>query len=151
MSAEATRSRLLPATALAGIGHAVLDLLSSRVEWTTPPYLLLDHATETFRDLLMLDRTTILVVVSLVSACVNGLIAVLMATALASVRARLLALGATLSALWLFSGGLMTLVYLSPPTGVVLGSLAAGIPRAFAIAWLLDRVLPREGSVPAAR
>lgn len=137
---------MLRATALAGAAHLALDLLASRSPWTTPPYLLLDHASETFRDLLLLDRTTILVVVSVVSAAVNGIIAGLFATALASARSRALALGAALSALWVFSGGLMTLVYLSPPPGIVLGSLAAGIPRSFAIAWLLDRVLPRGSS-----
>lgn len=143
MTGEPTRSRALPATALSGAAHLVLDLLATRTEFTTPPYLLLDHASETFRDLLMLDRTTILVVVSIVSAAVNGIIAALMGTAMTSVRSRMLALAAVLSILWVFSGGLMMLVYLSPPPAVVVGSLLAGIPRAFVIAWLLDRVLPR--------
>src|SRR6266508_1178388 len=61
---ETTRTRVFVATALAGAAHLVLDGLASRLQWTTPPYLLLDHASETFRDLLNLDRTTILVAVS---------------------------------------------------------------------------------------
>ena len=54
-------------------------------------------------------------------------------------------LGWTLSGLWLFSGTLLVLVYLSPPWPVVLGSLSAGVPRAFAVAWLLDRMMPAKG------
>lgn len=140
---DTTRNRVFVATALAGLAHLVLDGVTSRVAWTTPPYLLLDYANETFRDLLNLDRTTILVAVAVISAGVNGAIAGLFATALGDARGRLLKLGLSLSALWIFSGGLMTLVYLSPPLGVVIGSLAAGIPRSFAVAWLLDRTAPR--------
>lgn len=130
------------ATALAGLAHVVLDAVSSRLLWTTPPYLLLDYANETFRDLLSLDRTTILVAVSVISAGVNGAIAGLFAAALHESQGRLVKLGLSLSALWIFSGGLMTLVYLTPPLGVVVGSLLAGVPRSFAVAWLLERVAP---------
>ena len=130
------------ATALAGFAHLVLDGVTSRLAWTTPPYLLLDYANETFRDLLNLDRTTILVAVAVISAGVNGVIAGLFAAALDASRGRLVKLGVSLSALWVFSGGLMTLVYLSPPLGVVAGSLFAGIPRSFAVAWLLERAAP---------
>jgi hypothetical protein len=132
------------ATALAGLAHLVLDALSSRLAWTTPPYLLLDYANETFRDLLNLDRTTILVAVAVISAGVNGAIAGLFAAALHESRGRFTKLGLSLSALWVFSGGLMTLVYLAPPVGVVAGSLFAGIPRSFLVAWLLDRTAPRD-------
>jgi hypothetical protein len=148
MDGEAARSRGLLATALAAAAHLLLDVVASRSSWTSPPYLLLDHANEAFRDLLMLDRTTVLVVVAVVSAGVNGAIAGLFGTALASAERRLLKLGLALSGLWVFSGGLMILVYLSPPLGVALGSLAAGVPRSFAVAWVLDRTLPRP--VPAA-
>ncbi len=147
MEGETARTRVFLATALAGTAHLVLDGVTSRVAWTTPPYLLLDHASEAFRGLLMLDRTTVLIVVAVISAGVNGVIAALFSAAMASVGRRTLKLGIALSALWVFSGGLMIVVYLSPPAGVALGSLAAGIPRAFAVAWLLDRALPRE--VPA--
>ncbi len=143
MEAPEIRSRVLFATALAGATHLAFDLLASRTHWTAPPYLLLDHAGEAFRGLLALDRTAILAAVSAVSAAVNGVIAGLLGTAAAGVRRRVLTLGLVLSGLWLFSGGLMILVYLSPPGAVIAGSLAAGIPRAFAVAWLLDRVLPR--------
>ncbi len=134
---------MLAATALAGVANLAFDALSSRTSLTTPPYLLLDHAGDAFRDLLALDRTTILIVVAVVTAAVNGAIAGLIATAMAGVRRRAAAIGAVLAAIWLLSGGLMILVYMRPPWTVVAGSLAAGIPRAFAIAWLLDRIMPR--------
>jgi hypothetical protein len=134
------------ATALAGFAHFVLDGVTSRLAWTTPPYLLLDYANETFRDLLNLDRTTILVAVSVISAGVNGAIAGLFAAALHESRGRFLKLGLSLSGLWIFSGGLMTLVYLAPPAGVVAGSLLAGIPRSFAVAWILDRLAPSDAA-----
>jgi hypothetical protein len=140
-----TRNRVFVATALAGFAHVVLDAVFSRLLWTTPPYLLLDYANETFRDLLNLDRTTILIAVSVISAGVNGAIAGLFAAAFDEARGRRTKLAISLSALWVFSGGLMTLVYLSPPLGVVLGSLLAGIPRSFLVAWLLDRLAPVEG------
>lgn len=139
-----TRNRVFLATALAGFAHLVLDGLASRLPWTTPPYLLLDYASETFRDLLNLDRTTILVAVAVISAGVNGAIAGLFAAALDDARSRVVKLGLSLSALWVFSGGLMMLVYLSPPPGIVAGSLLAGIPRSFAVAWLLDRLAPKD-------
>jgi membrane associated rhomboid family serine protease len=136
------------ATALAGFAHVVLDGLTSLLPWTTPPYLLLDYANETFRDLLNLDRTTILVAVSVISAGVNGAIAGLFAAALHEVQSRRTKLALSLSGLWIFSGGLMTLVYLSPPLGVVAGSLAAGIPRCFLVAWLLEWVAPKDQAEP---
>jgi hypothetical protein len=138
------RTSVFVATALAGAVHLALDLASSRLPWTTPPYLLLDYASETFRDLLLLGRTTLLVAVAAISAGVNGAIAGLFAAALAGARRRKLALAASLFALWVFSGGLMMLVYLDPPWAVALGSLAAGAPRVLLVAWVLDRVLFRR-------
>jgi hypothetical protein len=148
MDGEATRTRVFVATALAGAAHLAFDGVTSRVLWTTPPYLLLDYASETFRDILNLDRTSILVAVAVISAGVNGVISGLFAAAFDELDRRVRKLGLALSALWVFSGGLMTFVYLSPPAGVVAGSLLAGIPRAFAVAWLLERVGRR--AVPAA-
>jgi membrane associated rhomboid family serine protease len=149
MEAPALRTSVFKATAVAAVAHLALDVVASRLEVTTPPYLLLDHASATFRDLLLLDRTTILVAVAFLSAGVNGAIAGLFATALAGAPRRPLALGLSLSALWVFSGGLMILVYLSPPAGVVVGSLAAGVPRAFVVAWLLERLVFRPAEEEA--
>jgi hypothetical protein len=149
MESPALRTSVFKATAVAAAAHLALDAVLSRVVWTTPHYLLLDYASATFRDLLLLDRTTLLVAVAAISAGVNGAIAGLFATALAGVRRRLLAVGLSLSALWIFSGGLMMLVYLDPPAGVAAGSLAAGVPRAFAVAWLLERLVFRPAEAAA--
>lgn len=137
-SAEA-RTSVFRATALAALAHLLLDAVASRLLLTTPPYLLLDYAAGPFKDLLPLDRTTLLVVVSFISAGVNGAIAGLFATAIAGARRRVLTLGVSLSILWVFSGGLMIAVYFDPPLLVALGSLAAGVPRSFAVAWVLYR------------
>jgi hypothetical protein len=144
MDGEATRTRVFAAAALAGAAHLAFDGIASRVLWTTPPYLLLDYASEAFREILNLDRRSILVTVAVISAGVNGVISALFAAAFDGLDRRVLKLGLSLSALWVFSGGLMTAVYLSPPGWVVAGSLLAGIPRSFAVAWLLERVGRRE-------
>ncbi len=149
MDGPALRTSVFRATALAGAAHLVLDGIASRLPWTTPPYLLLEYASESFRDLLFLDRPTLLVAVAVISAGVNGAIAGLFAAALAGARRRLVAIGASLSALWVFSGGLMMLVYLSPPAAIAAGSLLAGIPRAFAVAWVLERFLFRPAEAAA--
>ncbi len=149
MDAPAARTSVFKAMALAGAAHLVLDALSTRLPWTTPPYLLLDYASESFRDLLLLDRRTLLGAVAVISAGVNGAIAGLFATALAGSRRRVVAIGVALSALWVFSGGLMIAVYLSPPAAIVAGSLLAGIPRSFAVAWVLERWLFRPAEAAA--
>jgi hypothetical protein len=141
MEAAGLRTSVFRATALSGCVHLALDLVFSRLPWTTPPYLLLDYASETFRDLLLLDRTTLLVAVAAISAGVNGAIAGLFSAALAGARRRPLALAAALFSMWVFSGGLMMLVYLDPPWTVALGSLAAGAPRSLAVAWAAERFL----------
>ncbi|HET8539789.1 MAG TPA: hypothetical protein VFL83_07945 [Anaeromyxobacter sp.] len=149
MDAPEARTSVFKASALAGAAHLALDAVTSRVPWTTPPYLLLEYAVEPFRDLAILDRGTLLVAMAVISAGVNGVIAGLFSTPLAGARRRIVAIGASLSALWIFSGGLMTLVYLSPPAAVAAGSLLAGVPRAFAIAWVLERWLFRPAEVEA--
>jgi hypothetical protein len=150
MDSPALRTSVFKATAVSGAAHLALDLLASRLAWTTPHYLLLDYASPTFRDLLLLDRTSLLAAVAVISAGVNGAIAGLFATALAGARRRLLAVGLSLAALWVFSGGLMMLVYLDPPGWIAAGSLAAGVPRAFAVAWLLERLVFRPAEAAPA-
>jgi hypothetical protein len=149
MQSEGLRTSVARATALSGAIHLAFDAVASLSRWTTPPYLLLDYASETFRDLLLLDRATLRVAVAVISAGVEGLIAGLFATALAGARRRPLSLAAALFAVWVFSGGLMILVYLDPPWGIALGSLAAGAPRAVAVSWVLERLLFRRKPRPA--
>jgi FtsH-binding integral membrane protein len=135
--------------AAAAVAHLAFDLVTSRVEATTPPYLLLDHAGEVFRAFLASDRTAVLGAVSIGASAVNAAISAVFAVALEDSPRRRRALAWTLSGLWIFSGGLLVLVYLAPPWPIVAGSLAAGIPRAFGIAWLLDRMMPAQGGAAA--
>jgi hypothetical protein len=149
VSAHPPRANGALLAALAGAIHLAFDALASRVEATTPPYLLLDHAGEVFRDLLLLDRTTILVGTAIAAAGVNGVISALLAVAVEGLsRRRVQTLAWVLFGLWVFSGGLLTLVYLTPPWGVVVGSLAAGLPRAWVVAWVLERYLPVPAEAP---
>lgn len=127
--------------ALATGVHLACDAVASRSGFTSPPYLLLDHAGELFRELLTLDRTAILLTVTISAAVVNGAIAAMLGVALESARHRRRTLTWVLYAFWVFSGGLMILVYLAPPWGVVVGSLAAGLPRVWLVAWVVDRAL----------
>ncbi len=132
--------------ALAGLVHLAFDALSSRLEATTPPYLLLDHAAEMFREILATDRTAILASVSVAAAAVQGVIAAIFAAAFEEAGHRLRTLAITLTAVWILSGALLELVYLTLPWGLAAGSLLAGIPRALVVAWALDRALPRRVS-----
>jgi hypothetical protein len=134
---------LVPAVVATAV-HLVLDLATSRLPLVSPPYLLLDHAAGPFRELLAIGRGTVLVAVSVAASGVNGLIAGLFGVALEGARRRVATLGLLLAGLWIFSGGLLALVYLSLPGGLLAGSLLAGVPRAFAVAWSVDRVLPRR-------
>lgn len=141
MTAPAPRRHGIVLAALAAGIHLAFDALASRSAFTSPPYLLLDHAGELFRDLLALDRSAILGTVAVSAAVVNGIIAAMLGVALEANRRRRRTLTWVLFGFWVFSGGLMILVYLSPPWGVVAGSLAAGLPRVWLVAWAMDRAL----------
>lgn len=126
---------------LGGVAAAVhlgFDVLASRTAWTTPPYLLLSYMDEAFRDFLNPVGVSI--------GAALGLAAMTTAIALAAEwvpRRRVAILGSALSALWVFSGTLMLAVYVRPPWGIAIGSVAAGLPRMWTLAWVLDRVMPR--------
>lgn len=142
--------------AAAFAANLVFDALGARLPWTTPPWLLLDHLAGLFKELLsaepdagsFLDRSSIGIGMSIGASGVNAIIAALLATAFEDQPRRVRALGGSLAGLWLLSGGLMMITYLSPPWGVALGSLASGLPRSFALAWLLDRLLPARAGGP---
>jgi hypothetical protein len=139
---------LVPALVATGV-HLLVDVVSTRLPWTTPPYLLLDHAAGPFRDLVAIDRGTVLVTVSVAASVVNGLIAGLFGVAVEGARRRLVTLALLLAGLWLFSGALLAVVYLSLPRALLAGSLLAGLPRALVVAWAVDRALPRRGDADA--
>ncbi|HET8734585.1 MAG TPA: hypothetical protein VFM45_12535 [Anaeromyxobacteraceae bacterium] len=141
MPGPAPRRHGIVLAALAAALHLGCDALSSRSPITSPPYLLLDHAGDLFRELLALDRTAILVSVAVAAAAVNGAIDAMLAIALEGAAGRRRKLAWVLFAFWVFSGGLMILVYFRPPWAVVAGSLAAGLPRTWLVAWVLDRAL----------
>jgi hypothetical protein len=137
--------------ALAGALHLVLDGLTSRLTWTTPPYLLLDHAGELGRTLLEFGRGPVLGTVAVTASIVNGIVAALMAVALEAHPRRRALLVWTLFGLWVAGGAMMALAYLSAPWLVLAGSLAAGLPRSWLVAWALVRALPAPstGATPA--
>jgi hypothetical protein len=134
--------RTLRLGALAGTVHLALDALTARFPWTTPPYLLVDYASDAFRDLLATNR----VGVSVAASLVNAAIAVMVALAAEQARRRFLVLFAALAGAWVVSGGTMMLVYMDVPVAVAACSLAAGLPRAALLGWLLDRVLGRRAA-----
>jgi hypothetical protein len=140
MSERTLRTRVPVTAIVAALAHLALDAVASRVSWTTPPYLLLDHVSGPFRDIVALDRTSVGIAVAVAASSVNGLITATLAAALDDTERRVRDLGLLLSGLWVLSGGLLALIYLSAPLGILAGSLAAGIPRAFAVAWIADRV-----------
>lgn len=148
MTGPRPRRHGLTLAALAAGLHLACDAVASRWGVTAPPYLLLDHAAPVFKELLLLDRTTILATVAVAASAVNGAIAAMLAVALEEVAHRRRTLAWVLVAFWVFSGGLMILVYLSPPWIAVAGSLAAGVPRAWLVAWALDRAMGAPAVAP---
>lgn len=139
MSERTLRTRVPVTTVIATAAHLAFDAISSRLPWTTPPYLLVDHVAGPFRDVVALDRTSVVVAVAIAASAVNGLITATLAAALDGTDRRVRGLGLLLSGLWVLSGGLLALIYLSAPVGILAGSLAAGIPRSFALAWIAER------------
>jgi hypothetical protein len=124
--------------AIATALHLACDFLASRATVTSPPYLLLAYMDEAFREFLNP------VGVSIGAALALGAMTASIALAVEGLeRRRALVLAGILTGLWAFSGALMLLVYVRPPWGVALGSVAAGLPRMWAIAWVLDRAMPR--------
>src|SRR5512139_1003302 len=118
MSERTLRTRVPITAAIAAGAHLAIDALASRLPGTTPPYLLLDHVAGPFRDIVALDRTTIAIAVSIAASGVNGLITATLAAALDDTDRPVRSLGLLLSGLWVLSGGLLALIYLSAPLAV---------------------------------
>lgn len=137
--------------ALAALIHFGFDSLLRSWPATTPPHLLTPYMSEVFRDMLeMLGRTP----VSAVTSFVNGVISAIFAIALQGARSgRFAKVAALLTFLWLVTGGLTFALYLDAPGWLAASSLLAGLPRAVAVAFFLERTLPPpgpEGDEPAA-
>lgn len=126
--------------ALAALLHFAFDSLLRVWPATTPPHLLTPYMSEIFRDMLeMLGRTP----VSLVTSFVNGLISAIFAIALQGATSRRLAkVAGLLTFLWFVTGGLTFALYLDAPRWLAATSLLAGLPRALAVAFVLERALP---------
>lgn len=118
--------------------HLAFDTAGRLFTATTPPYLLLPYMSEIFRNVLGLLGVN---AISAVTCAINGLIAAVFATALFEASSRRFKAGLLLALVWLLTGGSMFTLYLSAPWPVALGSLASGLPRAAALAWLLDRMM----------
>ena len=127
--------------ALASLLHFGFDSLLRVWPATTPPWLLTPYMGEGFREMLeLLGRTPI----SAVTSCVQGAVSAIFALALQEVATRRwAALAALLCGAWLLSGALMFWVYLDAPALTVFTSLAAGVPRAAAMAYFMDRGMAR--------
>jgi hypothetical protein len=139
--------RLARLALTAALIHLAFDTLGRLFTVTTPPYLLLPFMSEIFRDMLGLLGVN---AISLVTCAINGLIAGVFATALFEVERRRRALGLLLAGIWLLTCGAMFSLYLSAPWSVALGSMAFGLPRAAALAWVLDRMMiGAAGEAPA--
>jgi hypothetical protein len=132
--------RLARLALTAALVHLAFDSVGRLLEATTPPYLLLPFMSEIFRDMLGLLGVN---AISVVTCAINGLIGAVFASALFEVERRRMKLGLLLAGIWLLTCGAMFTLYLSAPWPVALGSMAFGLPRAAALAWLLDRSMVR--------
>jgi hypothetical protein len=138
--------RLARLALAATLVHLAFDSVGRLLTATTPPYLLLPFMSELFRDMLGLLGVN---AISVVTCAINGLIAGVFATALFEVARRRWALGLLLAGIWLLTCGAMFTLYLSAPWPVALGSMAFGLPRAAALAWVLDRIMSGAGGAAA--
>ncbi len=130
--------RLLGLVAAAAGLHLLLDGVCWLVPFAAPPHLLLRYAPEFVRD--MVGPLG----VGIAASIIWGLIAVIALAALepggGSPGRRTRILAAMLWGFWLLSEGLMALVWLDAPWGLVLGGLVAGLPRSALVAWALLRL-----------
>ncbi len=138
-----TGPRLLGLAALGASLHLALDGLCWLVPFAAPPHLLLRYAPEFVRD--MVGPLGVGIAASIIWGiiAVIALVAVEPGASSPARRARVLA--ALLWGFWLLSEGLLALVWLEAPWGLVLGGLAAGLPRSAAVAWSLVWVVTSPG------
>jgi hypothetical protein len=132
--------RLARLALAATLVHLAFDTAGRAFEATTPPYLLLPYLSDIFREMLGLLGSN---AISVMTSAINGLIAATFATALFEVPRRQRVLGLLLAGIWLLTCGAMFTLYLSAPWSIALGSMAFGLPRAAALAWVLERMMRR--------
>jgi len=146
--ATLTSARAAALFPLAGLVHLALDWLSSRSPWTTPPHLQLAYAPEIVRE--MLSPLSVGIAASGVNGAIGAIALLAVDPGASPAPCRRTAwLGVILWGFWLLSDGLLALVWLSAPWSLVVGGLAAGLPRSLAVGWLLARLAaPRRPPQP---
>ena len=138
--------RLARLALAATLVHLAFDSVGRLFTATTPPYLLLPYMSEIFRDMLDLLGVNAISVGDLrhQRADRGGLRhRALRGPASAAPQAR----AAAVRDLAPHRGAMFTL-YLSAPWPVALGSMAFGLPRAAALAWVLERMMARASEGP---
>jgi hypothetical protein len=100
-----------------------------------PPWLLVEHAAEVFRE--FIGPRVLSFAVGITSAAIAGLLAV----AFRDAPRRFLRLAVGFAALGLASGVVMLLVYFPAPARVAVGSVAGIVLRALGVAWVVELVL----------
>jgi hypothetical protein len=114
--------------------NLAFDALSWVVPPLAPPHLLHAYMPEAIRQ--MVSPAVLAPVTSAVLAAIALLVLSLVPP---GTPGRVRALATWLLGFWLLSEGLMAWVWLDAPAGVVAWSLAGGVPRSLAVAWLLAR------------
>jgi hypothetical protein len=123
--------------------NLAFDALSRVLPSLAPPHLLHAYMPEAIRD--MVSPAVLAPVTSAVLAAIALLV---LSLAPPGTPGRVLRLTAWLLGFWLLSEGLLAWVWLDAPGSVVAASLAGGVPRSFAVAWLLPRL---QGPPPESR
>ena len=114
--------------------NLAFDALSWAVPPLAPPHLLHAYMPEAIRQ--MVSPAVLAPVTSAVLAAIALLVLSLVPP---GTPGRVRALATWLLGFWFLSEGLMAWVWLDAPAGVVAWSLAGGVPRSLAVAWLLAR------------
>jgi hypothetical protein len=113
--------------------NLAFDALSRVLPSLAPPHLLHAYMPEAIRD--MVSPAVLAPVTSAVLAAIALLV---LSLAPPGTPGRVLRLTAWLLGFWLLSEGLLAWVWLDAPGVVVATSLAAGIPRSLAVAFVLS-------------
>lgn len=111
-----------------------LALVSPRLG---PPHLLHDHMPEAIRGMV-----SPLVLAPVTSAVLAAIALLVLSLVPPGAPHRVRRLATWMAGFWLLSEGLLAWVWLDAPAATVIASLAAGLLRCVALAWVLDRLGP---------
>jgi hypothetical protein len=113
-----------------------LALLSPRLG---PPHLLHQYMPEAIRGMV-----SPLVLAPVTSAVLAAIALLVLSLVPPGAPHRVRSLATWMAGFWVLSEGLLAWVWLDAPAGTVIASLAAGLVRCAALAWVLDRLGPRR-------